>query len=65
VPDHGNESISEGHREYDYLGWIARLDLLPVKLFTGTRDFPREVVHSSITETGSKEKFRPNIFRVK
>jgi hypothetical protein len=29
VPDHGNESISEGHREYDYLGWIARLDLLP------------------------------------
>jgi hypothetical protein len=25
VPDHGNESVSDGHREYDYLEWIARL----------------------------------------
>src|SRR4030042_386932 len=25
VPDHGNKSISEGHREYDSLEWIARL----------------------------------------
>ena len=25
VPDHGNDAVSEGHREYDYLDWIARL----------------------------------------
>jgi hypothetical protein len=25
VPDHCNEAVSEGHREYDYLDWIARL----------------------------------------
>ena len=25
MPDHGNKSISEGHREYDSLEWIARL----------------------------------------
>jgi hypothetical protein len=41
------------------------IDLLPVKLFNGTRDFPLEVVHSSITENGSMEKFRPDIFRMK
>ncbi len=25
VPDHGEERVSSGHRDYDYLGWIARL----------------------------------------
>ena len=25
VPDHGNDVVSDGHREYDYLDWIARL----------------------------------------
>ena len=25
VPDHGNDAVSDGHREYDYLDWIARL----------------------------------------
>ena len=24
VPDHGNDAVSDGHREYDYLDWIAR-----------------------------------------
>ena len=23
VPDHGNDAVSDGHREYDYLDWIA------------------------------------------
>jgi hypothetical protein len=39
------------------------IDLLSVKLFNGTRDFPLEVVHSSITE--SMEKFRPNVLWLK
>ena len=25
VPDHGEERVSPGHRDYDYLEWIARL----------------------------------------
>jgi hypothetical protein len=25
VPDHGEERVSSGHRDYDYLEWIARL----------------------------------------
>jgi hypothetical protein len=25
VPDHGNDAVSDGHREYYYLDWIARL----------------------------------------
>jgi len=25
VPDHGEERGSYGHRDFDYLGWIARL----------------------------------------
>jgi len=25
VPDHGEERVSSSHRDYDYLGWIARL----------------------------------------
>jgi hypothetical protein len=25
VPDHGEEMASSGHRDYDYLEWIARL----------------------------------------
>lgn len=25
VPDHGEERVSTGHRDYDYLEWIARL----------------------------------------
>jgi hypothetical protein len=25
VPDHGEEWVSSGHRDYDYLEWIARL----------------------------------------
>ena len=25
VPDHGEERVSSGHREYDYLEWISRL----------------------------------------
>jgi hypothetical protein len=38
------------------------IDLLPVKLFNYAWDFPLEVVHSSITEIESMEKFRPNVF---
>jgi hypothetical protein len=26
VPDHGEERVSSGHRDYDYLEWIARLN---------------------------------------
>jgi len=25
IPDHGEERVSSGHRDYDYLEWIARL----------------------------------------
>jgi hypothetical protein len=41
------------------------IDLLPVKLFNHARVSPFKVVHSSITETESLEKFRPNILRMK
>jgi hypothetical protein len=43
----------------------GHVDLSSITLSNRTRDFPLEVVPSSITETGSMEKFRPNVLWLK